>query len=49
MTDMLHNHLTIGLRPQGDCPGCDQTLRDLVRSGQETDEVDAMRELQECT
>lgn len=28
---MLHNHLTIGPRPQGECPGCDQLARDLER------------------
>lgn len=23
-SDKLHTHLTIGLRPEGECPGCDQ-------------------------
>ena len=24
VTDLLHTHLTMGLRPAGECPACDQ-------------------------
>jgi hypothetical protein len=29
MSDPLHTHLTIGLRPVGECPACDQ-VRDVL-------------------
>lgn len=32
MTDLLHTHLTYGLRPVGECPACDQARADLEAS-----------------
>jgi hypothetical protein len=32
MTDRMHTHLTLGLKPRGKCPACDQTRADLARS-----------------
>jgi hypothetical protein len=30
--DLVHNHLTIGLRPISECPACDQVYVDMVLS-----------------
>lgn len=30
MSDLLHTHLTIGFRPVGECPACDQVRIDLL-------------------
>lgn len=30
MTDLMHNHLTIELRPLNKCPACDQMRLDLL-------------------
>ena len=29
MSDLLHTHLTLGLRPKGECPACDQLRADI--------------------
>lgn len=51
MSDRLHTHLDLGLRPQGVCPACEQVregvneVREAVAAGQETSNTTSTRSL----
>lgn len=41
MSDKVHTHETIGLRPVGECAACDQVRRDLVAKPRRRDIVNS--------
>lgn len=40
MSDKVHTHLTIGLRPVGECPACDQVRECLADDIQTCDQTE---------